>query len=242
MSILRASDYKGSLTICVQKNKNKLMPAHTKKANIAKDIILWQKFWNYFLNLSTPLFPSKKSIPNEYTGDYLVLSPYTSISKSIPSLKHFVSIILDIQLLLSQHTSTPIQSQWNYLGLNNERSNFINYISNLFWTHQSEFSSYSEYNSYVQSPWLCLNLLPLIGTISHKIPSDGFSKKSLEFVTTLSGELVSFEFNPYLIFCDNAGLQVCLTLDSLIEVRAVLVNREALTLECTLIALTDIQL
>lgn len=227
------------------------MPAHTVRNESDDVLVYWRHVWSFFLQHNIPVFATQASMPRVYDTDYLVLSPQTSIRMSVGSVSQMLDRLMELYVWLqvcydtSTHTDTAVELfsfEWNYLGLVSERNAYIEYLTELFWRHQTVFEGSQYYSRFVSLPWLCSNVIPeLEQTIEFQLPTDYFSAKSVQFVAMVAHNLTVAEYNPYLIHSDSASLQWTITLPNMYELQGSLQqNKGSLTINIHMIPLTDI--
>jgi len=97
---------------------------------------------------------------------------------------------------------------WNYLGRNEEKQQYIEYLNTLFWQNQHEeaLQNHPNYNQMLNNTWkipLYANTLPF--TVAH--PCEFFSDKTTDFIQNLQKTMANWSINPYFLWQDEGSFQ-----------------------------------
>jgi hypothetical protein len=126
--------------------------------------------------------------------------------------KELTKIIKASLKQISKHTgqteNNELKMEWNYLGKNEEKKRYFDYLQDFFWRNQDNTELLEKLDSQdlLENNWKIANYANQVeGTM--KIVADFIDQETVLFIENLGQMLDGWELNPYLIFNDMGNLQ-----------------------------------
>jgi len=167
----------------------------------------------------------------------------TKIRSHVDSMNDVFDSIVSLWKDIDYHIedSQP-ELVWNYLGLSDERTEYLEYLIQYFWQNQASYEGLSNYLEIVEQPWKILNHPDLVEyDQAIQLPTDFFSDKSIQFVEMVGNNVPTAKYNPYMIHTDKGSFQWTLLLEDFFIIQGALINEEkGLFHTISVLALTEI--
>jgi hypothetical protein len=186
------------------------MPAHHTKIIVDEKVLLRQRVLVFLLTNGFLLLDSNMDISKE-EYDYVLVRDGVAANQKLDNLNHGIDSIDALARDLGKYCNSlgriKLDCNWNYLGQNQEREEYIRYLTTVFWQNQTEerLQELYNYSELVEFPHKIINYPNIIENI--KIPADFFSQKTNDFVIKISDILSKWSLNPYLILVPEANFQ-----------------------------------
>jgi hypothetical protein len=192
------------------------MPAHLPTSAPSPALPVLQKIWRHLIQEDFWLYPTEDDLDEDnLPPKMLILKPMVAL-ELISDFKLGLERAFEIaKVTQAARTSgeSVTQLEWNYLGKNEERGAYLEYLQRFFWTQQDnpELLSSSQYQNMVEEPWRILNHLEYLQQ-SPALPTDYFTEGTTKFIESLSLILKGWELNPFLLHTDSGSLQWRITI------------------------------
>jgi hypothetical protein len=198
------------------------MPPHKEKLKLTSNFFILQNMFRYFVETGFYISPEAKWLDNESFGKFEKMLVISKKSFSVEKLqdiptgllvpKELVKIIHASQKQINKHTGkkdqNEVKTQWNYLGKNEEKKRYFDYLQDFFWRNQdnTELMEKMDSQDLLENNWKIANYANQVdGTI--KIVADFIDEETVLFIENLGQLLDGWDLNPYIIFNDSGNLQ-----------------------------------
>jgi hypothetical protein len=198
------------------------MPPHKEKLKLTSHFFILQNMFRYFVENGFYISPEAKWLDNESFSKFdkmLVISKKSFVVEKLQDIpsgllvpKELVKIIHTSLKQIDKHTGKKsldeIKTEWNYLGKNEEKKRYFDYLQDFFWRNQdnAELLEMIDSQDLLENNWKIANYSNQVeGTM--KIVADFIDQETVVFIENLSQMLVGWDLNPYLIFNDSGNLQ-----------------------------------
>jgi hypothetical protein len=198
------------------------MPPHKEKLKLTSHFFILQSMFRYFVENGFFISPEAKWLDNESFSKFdkmLVISKKSFVVEKLQDIpsgllvpKELVKIIQTSVRQINKHTGKKsldeIKTEWNYLGKNEEKKRYFDYLQDFFWRNQdnAELLELIDSQDLLENNWKIANYSNQVeGTM--KIVADFIDQETVIFIENLSQMLVDWDLNPYLIFNDSGNLQ-----------------------------------
>jgi len=208
------------------------MPAHVQPVFTSVQTRFWQHIWQFFMSRNFVLYtPSTACYSNSFNDTaILFLDTPGYCEQTITSFEAGIEIAFllrtqvveiiranrkELSSLLQQKqkkeladTGWKIEFLWNYLGKNEERSQYLTYLHQLFWKNQQDESlqAHPAFSSLLEEPW---RLGRYTSDFDFDIyqPTEFFDDSTTTFLENLQKTMNEWTFDPYLVCSDLGSFQ-----------------------------------
>jgi hypothetical protein len=198
------------------------MPPHKEKLKLTSNFFILQNIFRYFVENGFYISPEAKWLDNESFSKFdkmLVISKKSFVVEKIQDIpigllipKELVKIIVASNKQIISHTKTKVtkelKMEWNYLGKNEEKKLYFDYLQDFFWRNQdnTELLAKIDGQDLLENNWKIANYSNQVEG-NMKIVADFIDQDTVLFIENLGKILNNWELNPYLIFNDMGNLQ-----------------------------------
>lgn len=178
--------------------------------------------FRYFIDNGFYITPEAKWLDHESFGKFdkmLVISNKSFVVEKLHDIpsgllvpKELSKIIISSLKQLNKHSAKIDQSkmkmEWNYLGKNDEKKRYFDYLQGFFWQNQdnAELLEKIDGQDMLENNWKIANYASQVEG-NMKIVADFIDQETVLFIENLAHLLSGWELNPYLIFNDIGNLQ-----------------------------------
>ncbi len=177
------------------------MPAHKPTSVNLEPVFFWQPHWKFLLDIGFVLLPS------ELDDSHLTVNEVNYFCQSSDGGK-VVQICSKLEealglasgLVNKNKKPNTISVEWNYLGNNQEKNRYLEYLNRQFWLNQSEESliARSDYGLLIAENFRIGKVLVGLG---YQVcsPVELMSERSLRFLLQLDNTLRDWILDPFLV-------------------------------------------
>jgi hypothetical protein len=190
------------------------MVAHKHKKMSEEEYLFWSEIWNFFCKLDFKIIPpeTEELINFKKNTKYLSLEklPGRLIYK-IDNFQSGVDTVFELKKFLQNKFTKTIKESyfnWNYLGQNEEREFYLNYLKDVFWENQynENLQRMPNYKKILEKPWRIINYATDLD-FEVKSQFEFFDEKTEDFMQNLQQVMKNWELNPFLINNDRGSFQ-----------------------------------
>lgn len=206
------------------------MPAHQEIILTEKQLLFWQGIW-YFLGKK-----GYKIVPNSLANfpKFLDLKEKSFVPdipgfcvQRINNLPESFEFLKELQQQIKYLVKEDINFEWNYLGKNDEKQQYLDYLEKLFWQNQTnnQLKKLENFQEILENPYKILNYSSII-EIDAKLPFDFFGEKTAIFLESLSKNLENWELTPNLIHNPKGSFQIKIDCDKHFLIQGYIYNQD----------------
>jgi hypothetical protein len=204
-----------------------LMPPHKEKLRLTSNFYILQNIFRYFVENGFYISPEAKWLDNESFDKFdkmLVISKKSFIVEKLQDIpsgllvpKELVKIVHNSLRQIDKQTGKKntdvVKTEWNYLGKNEEKKRYFDYLQDFFWRNQDNAALLEIIDSQdlLENNWKIANYSNQVEG-NMKIVADFIDQETVVFIENLSQMLDNWDLNPYLIFNDSGNLQWIISL------------------------------
>jgi hypothetical protein len=193
------------------------MPPHKEKLKLTSNFFILQNAFRYFVDNGFYITPEAKWLDNDSFSKFdkmLVISKTSFVVEKLQDIpsgllvpKELIKIIHASLKQIDKHTGEAqpytLKTEWNYLGKNEEKRRYFEYLQDFFWRNQDN----AELLEKIDNQDLLENNYSNQVEGNMKIVADFIDQETVLFIENLGQMLDGWELNPYLIFNDIGNLQ-----------------------------------
>jgi hypothetical protein len=202
------------------------MPAHQPDISHSQALPILQQIWSYLAKQDFVIYPNSKYLnQTEHASKYLILDPFVAMEE-VKDFKLSLQRAFALQAILKSNYS-QLQSEWNYLGKNEERGAYFEYLTKFFWANQDNLALQQslQFAQILEQPWLILEQIDKLDT-QPQIVTDWFGPSTTDFINSLSDSMKTWELNPFLIHSSLGSLQWKLEIPDKVRLLGCLYNSD----------------
>ncbi|NJL96669.1 hypothetical protein HC766_01995 [Candidatus Gracilibacteria bacterium] len=186
------------------------MPAHQTHLEVDERMLIRQRALVFLLSNGFLLIDNKRKL-DDIGYDFVQIKDNIEAFQVLNEFADGVEFMEGMRKDLRKYSKSlgriGLDFEWNYLGQNDERIMYIDYIERTFWCNQNntQLQELVDFQSLVEQPWKLIRYHNLIEDFC--IPADFFGSTTNGFVMKIQELLGNWRLNPFLILDTESNFQ-----------------------------------